>query len=78
MGKLCRYSKNLFHVAWDSILPYVFAEGRFLRDESNYPAVQENEPYALRQAGVSQPILTEVDRSLRSLFNLRKKAQKGT
>ncbi len=70
-------SKNLYNVGLDSIRQYFFAAGRFLRYESNYPAVKDNEHYALRQAGVSQQILQVVDRSFRSFFNLLKKAKHG-
>ena len=70
-------SKNLYNVGLDSIRQYFFAAGRFLRYESNYPAVKDNEHYALLQAGVSQQILKVVDRSFRSFFNLLKKAKHG-
>ena len=72
-----RYAKNLYNVGLDSIRQYFFAAGRFLRYESNYPAVNDNAHYALRQAGVSQQILQVVDRSFRSFFNLLKKAKHG-
>ena len=55
----------------------IFAEGRFLRDESNYPAGKDNANDAVLQAGVSQQILKVVDRSFRSFFNLCKKAKPG-
>ena len=74
---MCRYAKNLYNVGLYSIRQYFFAEGRYLRYESNYQVVKENENYALLQAGVSQQILKVVDRSFRSFFNLLKKAKKG-
>ena len=77
LREMCRYAKNLYNVGLYSIRQYFFAQGRFLRYESNYPAVKDNEHYALRQAGVSQQILQVVDRSFRSFFNLLKKAQHG-
>lgn len=75
--EMCRYAKNLYHVGLYSLRQYFFAEGRFLRYESNYQAIKENENYALLQAGVSQQILKVVDRSFRSFFNLLKKAKRG-
>ncbi|MCL4495089.1 MAG: transposase [Firmicutes bacterium] len=77
LREMCRYAKNLYNVGLYSIRQYFFAEGRYLRYESNYQAVKENENYALLQAGVSQQILKVVDRSFRSFFNLLKKAKKG-
>lgn len=77
LREMCRYAKNLYNVGLYSIRQYFFAEGRFLRYESNYQAVKDNENYALLQAGVSQQILKVVDRSFRSFFNLLKKAKCG-
>ncbi len=77
LREMCRYAKNLYNVGLYSIRQYFFMEGRFLRYESNYQAVKDNENYALLQAGVSQQILKVVDRSFRSFFNLLKKAKRG-
>ncbi len=77
LREMCRYAKNLYNVGLYSIRQYFFAQGRFLRYESNYQAVKDNENYALLQAGVSQQILKVVDRSFRSFFNLLKKAKHG-
>jgi IS605 OrfB family transposase len=77
LREMCRYAKNLYNVGLYSIRQYFFAEGRYLRYESNYQVVKDNENYALLQAGVSQQILKVVDRSFRSFFNLLKKAKKG-
>ncbi len=60
-----------------TVRQYFFAEGRYLRYESNYQAVKDNENDALLQAGISRQILKAVDRSFRSFFNLLKKAQHG-
>ncbi len=77
LREMCRYAKNLYNVALYSIRQYFFTEGRYLRYESNYHAVKDNENYAMLQAGISQQILKVVDRSFRSFFNLRKKAHDG-
>ncbi|MCL4318989.1 MAG: transposase [Firmicutes bacterium] len=77
LRELCGYAKNLYNVGLYSIRQYFFAEGRFLRYESNYHTVKENENYSLLQAGVSQQILKVVDRSFRAFFNLLKKAKSG-
>jgi transposase len=68
LREMCRYAKNLYNVGLYSIRQYFFAEGRYLRYESTYRAVKDNENYVLLQAGVSQQILKVVDRSFRSFF----------
>ena len=75
--EMCRYAKNLYNVGVYSIRQYFFLEGRYLRYESNYHAVKDNENYALLQAGVGQQILKGVDRSFRSFFTLLKQAKQG-
>ena len=75
--EMCRYAKNLYNVGVYSIRQYFFLEGRYLRYESHYHAVKDNENYALLQAGVGQQILKGVDRSFRSFFSLLKKAKQG-
>ncbi|PSR24343.1 MAG: transposase, partial [Sulfobacillus benefaciens] len=52
LREMCRYAKNLYNVGLYSIRQYFFAEGRYLRYESNYQVVKDNENYALLQAGV--------------------------
>ncbi len=73
LREMCRYAKNLYNVALYSIRQYFFLEGRYLRYESNYHAVKDNENYTLLQAGVGQQILKVVDRSLRSFFTCSRK-----
>ncbi len=77
LREMCRYAKNLYNVGLYSIRQYFFAQGRYLRYESNYQAVKDNENYALLQAGVSQQMLTVVDRSFRSFFNRLTRAKRG-
>ena len=74
---LCRLSKNLYNVALYSIRQYFFAEGKFLRYESNYHAVKDNENYQALNTDIAQQTMKVVDRSFRSFFNLIKKAQAG-
>ena len=74
---MCRYAKNLYNVGLYSIRQYFFLEGKYLRYESHYHAVKDNENYAWLQAGVGQQILKVVDRSFRSFLNLLKNAKQG-
>ena len=38
----CRYAQHLYTVGWYSIHQYFLGGGRFLRNESNDPAVTEH------------------------------------
>ncbi len=73
---LCRLSKNLYNVALYSIRQYFFAERKFLRYESNYHAVKDNENYQDLNTDIAQQTMKVVDRSFRSFFSLVKKAKK--
>ena len=77
LREMCRYSNNLYNVALYNIRQYFFREKKFLTFESNYHECKTNENYGLLQAGVSQQILKVTDRSLKSFFNLIKKAKTG-
>ncbi len=59
-----------------SIRQYFSADGRFLRYESKYPGVKDNQNDAVLPAGVSQQILKVVDRPCRAFFNLQTTAIK--
>lgn len=77
LGKMCRYSNNLYNVALYNIRQHYFNTKQFLRYESNYHECRVNENYSLLQAGISQQILRVADRSFKSFFNLIKKAKSG-
>ncbi len=77
LGEMCRYAKGLYNVGLYSIRQYFFAEDGYLRYESNYQVVKDNESYAWLQAGVGQQILTVLERSFRYFFDLLKKAKSG-
>lgn len=69
---LTHSSKNLYNVTLYSIRQYYFQEQKFLRYESNYHYVKENENYKLLGTDVSQQIMRVVDRNFRSFFNANK------
>ncbi|WP_293165402.1 transposase [Okeania sp. SIO2C9] len=56
---------------------FYFAEGGYLRYESNYHYCKDNENYQLLQTDIAQQTLKVVDRSFKSFFNLYQKAQEG-
>ena len=51
LRELCRYTKNLSNVGLYSIRQCFFAEGRYLRYESNDSAVKDNENYTYYKPG---------------------------
>ena len=74
---LCRLSKNLYNVALYSIRQHFFAQRKFLRYESNYHAVKDNENYQALNTDIAQQAMKVADRSFRSFFNLIQKAPAG-
>jgi hypothetical protein len=53
---MCGYAKNLYNVGLYSIHQYFLAEGRYLRYESNYQVVKENENYALLEESYTSQV----------------------
>ncbi|MDY7007782.1 MAG: transposase [Cyanobacteriota bacterium] len=77
LKQLCRLSKNMYNVGLYSVRQFYFAEGGYLRYESNYHYCKDNENYQLLQTDIAQQILKVVDRSFKSFFNLTQKAQES-
>ncbi|NEP06571.1 MAG: IS200/IS605 family element transposase accessory protein TnpB [Okeania sp. SIO4D6] len=74
LRQLCRLSKNMYNVGVYSVRQFYFAEGGYLRYESNYHYCKDNENYQLLQTDIAQQTLKVVDRSFRAFFNLIKAA----
>nr|WP_293092313.1 transposase [Okeania sp. SIO2F4] len=77
LRQLCRLSKNMYNVGLYSVRQFYFAEGGYLRYESNYHYCKDNENYRLLQTDIAQQTLKVVDRSFQSFFNLIQKTQEG-
>nr|WP_293104878.1 transposase [Okeania sp. SIO2F4] len=77
LRQLCRLSKNLYNVGLYSVRQFYFAEGGYLRYESNYHYCKDNENYQLLQTDIAQQTLKVVDRSFKSFFNLIQKAHES-
>ncbi|NEP83667.1 MAG: IS200/IS605 family element transposase accessory protein TnpB [Okeania sp. SIO3B3] len=77
LKQLCRLSKNMYNVGLYSVRQFYFAEGGYLRYESNYHYCKDNENYQLLQTDIAQQTLKVVDRSFKSFFNLIQKAQES-
>ncbi len=77
LRQLCRLSKNMYNVGLDSVRQFYFAEGGYLRYESNYHYCKDNENYQLLQTDIAQQTLKVVDRSFKSFFNLIQKKCEG-
>lgn len=76
LKNLSHISKNLYNVTLYSIRQYYFQEQKFLRYESNYYYVKENDNYKLLGTDVAQQIMRVVDRNFRSFFNAKKEYSK--
>ncbi|WP_293062164.1 transposase [Okeania sp. SIO2B3] len=77
LRQLCRLSKNMYNVGLYSVRQFYFAEGEYLRYESNYYYCKDNENYQLLQTDIAQQTLKVVDRSFKSFFSLIQKAKEG-
>ncbi|NET43186.1 transposase [Okeania sp. SIO2B3] len=77
LRQLCRLSKNMYNVGLYSVRQFYFAEGGYLRYESNYHNCKNNENYQLLQTDIAQQTLKVVDRSFKSFFGLIQKAKEG-
>ncbi|GGA49994.1 transposase [Okeania sp. KiyG1] len=67
----------MYNVGLYSVRQFYFAEGGYLRYESNYHYCKDNENYQLLQTDIAQQTLKVVDRSFKSFFNLIQKAQES-
>ena len=77
LRQLCRLSKNMYNVGLYSVRQFYFAEGGYLRYESNYHYCKDNENYQLLQTDIAQQTLKVVDRSFKSFFNLIQRAKES-
>ena len=77
LNLLCRLSKNLYNVTNYTIREYYRINGKFLRYESAYHLVKENENYDHMPTQVAQQTMRVVDRSFRSFFSTLKQKRAG-
>ena len=71
---LCRLSKNLYNATLYAIRQYYFTEKKYLRYESAYHALKDNENYKLLNTDIAQQTMKVVDRNFKSFFALINKA----
>ncbi|HRT02057.1 MAG TPA: transposase, partial [Fervidobacterium sp.] len=72
---LCRLSKNLYNATFYAIRQYYFTEKKYLRYESAYHALKDNENYKLLNTDIAQQTMKVVDRNFKSFFALIDKAK---
>jgi len=77
LNLLCRLSKNLYNVTNYTIKEYYRVNGKFLRYESAYHLVKNNENYRNMPSQVAQQTMRVVDRSFRSFFSTLKQKRAG-
>lgn len=73
--ELCRIAKNLTNQAIYNIRQHYFAEGKYLKLESNYALLKSSDYYKMLDSNMAQQILKEVDSSFNSFFNLMKQGK---
>jgi len=71
---LCRLSKNLYNATLYAIRQYYFTEKKYLRYESAYHSLKDNENYKLLNTDIAQQTMKVVDRNFKSFFALVSKA----
>ncbi len=77
LKRLTRLSKNLYNYTLYTIRQYFFANGKYLKRESVYHMVKENDNYKLLPSQAAQNTIETVDRSMKSFFKLLDKKRKG-
>lgn len=75
---LCRLSKNLYNVTNYTTINYYEANGTFLKYESAYHLVKENENFQLMPSQVAQHTMKMVDKAWISFFHVLKQKQAGS
>lgn len=77
LRQLCRFSKNLYNYALYHIRQHYFKTQEYLRYESVYHLVKENENYRLLPSQVAQQTLISVDEAFKSFLGLLKAKKEG-
>jgi len=72
---LCRLSKNLYNATLYAIRQYYFTEKKYLRYESAYHSLKDNENYKLLNTDIAQQTMKVVERNFKSFFALINKAK---
>ena len=76
LRQMCHFSKNVYNESLYNIRQHYFAEGSYLRYESNYPIEKLSENYKLLGANLAQQTMKCVDASFKSFFALLKLVEK--
>jgi len=69
---LCHFSKNLYNYALYNLRQHYFKTRQYLRYESVYHLLKENENYRLLPSQVAQQTLISVDETFKSFLGLLK------
>jgi len=77
LRQLCHFSKNLYNYALYHIRQHYFKTQEYLRYESVYHLVKENENYRLLPSQVAQQTLISVDEAFKSFLGLLKAKKEG-
>ena len=76
LKEMCYLSKNVYNESLYNIRQHYFAEGSYLRYESNYPIEKLSENYKLLGANLAQQTMKCADAAFKSFFALLKLVEK--
>lgn len=77
LRSLCHYSKNLYNVTLYTVRQYYFLNGTFLKYESAYHYVKDNENYNMLLTASGQQTMKVVDRTMKSFFGILRQKKEG-
>ncbi|MDI6897242.1 MAG: transposase [Methanocella conradii] len=77
LRSLCHYSKNLYNVTLYTVRQYYFLNGTFLKYESAYHYVKDNENYNMLLTASGQQTMKVVDRMMKSFFGILRQKKEG-
>lgn len=77
LREMCHLSKNVYNESVYNIRQHYFAEGTYLRYESNFGQMKDSENYKNLGSNISQQSMRAADQAFKSFFALKKKAKEG-
>lgn len=77
LREMCHLSKNVYNESVYNIRQHYFAEGTYLRYESNFGQMKNSENYINLGSNISQQSMRAADQSFKSFFALKRKSANG-
>lgn len=77
LREMCHLSKNVYNESVYNIRQHYFAEGTYLRYETNFRQMRTSMNYLRLGSNISQQTMRAADQSFKSFFGLLKKSRQG-